>query len=270
MPDEAYAEHLDPGEGFRFAVGSEAGPHSTVHRIWTSKNSSDVYLTSVPVSGHQKVSLHESGEWKHSFLSEVAMKYVERNAERHIEQWTRPDPVVPGWVRAYSITIPRTELRYTTQDLSNVRWVPDPGHGYWVRVEVVLMDESGAGFEVAWDDAFMLGKLNLNNGGGVVIVGQRFRPEKGVAQKLAAYRDMFIADEAFEMMKDADFPVVALYGQQKDGARTLTELAMSPPPPEVRVICTSRPVHPPAHIDTRWRNPDLYIGGRMGEGAPSK
>ncbi|MCE0764769.1 hypothetical protein LWC35_17910 [Pseudonocardia kujensis] len=265
MEADASAGEVDPGGGFRFAIGSASGPHSTVYRIWSSKNSSDFYLTAVPLGRTQKISLHESGQWSHSFLSEVAMQYVQRNADRHLERWERPNPAIPGFTRVYSITVPRTELRLTTQDLSDVRWSPDPGHGYWVRVEVILMDSAGAGTEAAWDDAYILGKLRLHNGERVVVVSQRFKPAPEMAQRLGAYRDMFLANESVNDMASAEFPVVGLHGHQDDGARTLIELAMSELPSAIRIICTGRPQASPAQMDVRFRNPAIYASGPISE-----
>lgn len=259
---------VDPGSGFRFAVGSETGAHSTIYRVWSAKNASDLYLTAIPLGKTQKISLHESGNWRHSFLSEVAMGYVQRNADRHIEQWRRPTPTIPGFTRAYSITIPRTELRFTTQDLTDIRWAADPGHGYWVRIEVILMDPSGAGTTVTWDEAQILGRLQLENNHRALVLAQRFRPDKAAAQRIGAYRDLFLAGEMAEEMTRTEFPVVGLHGHQDDGARTLTELAMSTPPREVRVICTGRPQQPPARVEMRWRNPHLRVSGAIDQ-APS-
>jgi hypothetical protein len=107
---------LPPGAGLRFGVGSASGLRSSTYRVWTAKHSADVYITALPMAGTQKVSLHQTGEWQHSFLSEVAMKYVRKNSERHLEKWIRPKPIAEGWTRGYYVIIPRTELRYYGSD----------------------------------------------------------------------------------------------------------------------------------------------------------
>jgi len=57
---------VGPGGTVRFAVGSRAGPRSSAWRIWSAKNSADVYLAARAVAGVQKISLHESRSWSYS------------------------------------------------------------------------------------------------------------------------------------------------------------------------------------------------------------
>jgi hypothetical protein len=240
---------LPPGQGFRFAVGSTDGPKSTVHRIWTAKNSSDIYLAGVPTAGTMKISLHESGHWQHSFLSNVAMEYVSTNVERHVDKWQRPNCFMPGWTRCYCITVPRTELRHIDIDGANVRWAEDPGHGYWVNLEVVLRDP-GVTSALTWDEGILLGNLMLKNNGSVTVFARRYKPTPVDASKLARYRDFFLGNEEIRsQFEDMDTPVVGLFGYGEDGVRGVTELSMSEPPSEVRVICTGMDFLEPLDIN---------------------
>jgi len=240
---------LAPGEGFRFAVGSVDGPKSTIYRIWTQKNKPDLFLAGIPTAGVMKVSFHESGQWQHSFLSQVAMEYVSTNAERHVDKWQRPAPLTPGWTQCYCITVPRTELRYTNVDVADVRWAGDPGHGYWITLHIVLRDPEITS-TLAWDDGLLLGNLLLANGGSATVLAQRFRPKQELAQKIAKYRDFLLGSEEIQsQMRGMDAPVVGLYGASEAGVRGVTELSMGIPPPEVRVICTGMDFLDPLHIE---------------------
>lgn len=247
---------LDPGSGFRFAVGSAQGLKSTVYRIWTAKNHSDVYITALPTSGTLKVSLHESGEWQHSFLSQVAMKYVSTNAERHIEKWSPPKPFGGGWARGYYITIPRTELRYVNEDVTDIRWAEDPGYGYWVNIEVVLA-RADVDTVLTWESGILLGTLRLQNGGGVTVVAKRYKPQAEAARRLGAYRDLFYQQGTVVDLTTINVPVLGLFGYEPDGTRGVTEVSLTLPPAEVRVICTGEPLRLPGAPIIRWWNPDV-------------
>lgn len=252
---------LPPGAGFRFGVGSASGLRSSVYRIWTAKRSADVYIAAVPMAGTQKVSLHQTGNWQHSFLSQVAMKYVHRNSERHLEKWVRPKPITDGWTRGYCVTIPRTELRYYGSDgVGDVRWADDPGPGHWVSIEIMLA-EANINSTLILDDAILLGSLALSSGGGVTLVARRYKPEPDAAQKLGAYREICLRDrELSDFQKAVQGPVVGLHGHQRDGTRGVTEVAMTLPPPSVRVICTGMPMPTPSRIVSKWRDGDLGGG----------
>ena len=52
----------------RFAVGKPQGPRGNVWRLWTRKN--DVYISAWALTSVQKISLHESGVWRHAFTAE--------------------------------------------------------------------------------------------------------------------------------------------------------------------------------------------------------
>lgn len=247
---------LDPGSGFRFAVGSARGLKSTVYRIWTAKNASDVYITALPTSGTLKVSLHESGEWQHSFLSQVAMNYVSTNAERHIEKWPPPKPLGGGWIRGYYITIPRTELRYGNEDVTGVRWAEDPGYGYWVNIEVVLAD-AGVDTVLTWESGILLGSLRLRNGGGATVFARRYKPDAEAARRLGAYRDLVYRQGTVADLAMMNTPVLSLFGYEPDGTRGVTEVSLGLPPAAVRIICTGEPLTLPGAPMIRWRNRDV-------------
>jgi hypothetical protein len=56
-----------PGGEIRVVVG-EPGKQSGAWKIWAGPNKSDVYLGLRAVLGHQKWSLHESGDWRYQWV----------------------------------------------------------------------------------------------------------------------------------------------------------------------------------------------------------
>lgn len=240
-----------PGEGFKFAVGQPGGFKSTIHKIFSSRNSSDVYLVTIPTSGVMKVSFHESGVCQHSYLSDVAMQYVERNSERHVDRWSMPTPFAGGWRRAYNVTLPRSELReyeLPESESVSIRWIEDPGRGYWVNIHIVIRDPEPQVY-LTVDDAVRVGELRLNNGGVVVVFANRFKPTAEQAKAVARYRDMFLANEETRLrISGTENPVAGLYGYDDDGVRGVTEISMTAPPVGFTEICAGQyePLETPA------------------------
>lgn len=121
------------------------------------------------------------------------MQFFDKNADRHIERWRRPGSFAPGWTRAFYITIPRTELRRSGSDDSSLRWAEDPGPGYWVNLEVALVDP-GIDTTLSLDDGLYLGTLSLRNGGHIIVFARRYKPEVQSARMVAQYRNKFVAN----------------------------------------------------------------------------
>jgi hypothetical protein len=171
------------------------------------------------------------------------MEYFERNSERHLDRWMMPDPFTDGWRRAYYITIPRGELReyeLSAPDCDEIRWIEDPGRGYWLNIHIVFRDPDSL-FYLTVDGAVRVGELRLNNGGTVAVFANRFKPTVDQVKLLARHRDMFLASEEFRArIGEADNPVAGLYGYDADGVRGVTELSMTVPPVGFSEICAGR------------------------------
>ncbi|WP_410662118.1 hypothetical protein [Amycolatopsis sp. lyj-84] len=230
---------MPPGGGFRFAVGVPDGPKSTEYKVFSAKNSSDLYLVIIPTAETMKISFHESGDWQHSFLSQVAMQYVDRNADRHVDRWTRHEPFSPGWRRAYVITIPRSELRRTdSHERDNVRWISDPGAGYWINIHILFRD-AGSDTALQLRGAALVGELSLVDGRRAVVLANAFKPQPDHARNIARDRDMILRNaEMRSQIADANHPVVGLHGHDHSGVRGTTELSLTPPPVGFTEICT--------------------------------
>jgi hypothetical protein len=171
------AREVGPGGIVRFAVGSRAGPRSSAWRIWSAKNSTDVYLAARAIAGVQKISLHESGSWSYSYLSEEkAAPFIAPGASRHVDIWQRPPEFGGGWRRGFAVIVPWTELRVWPEvEEGAIEFAPHPGHGHWAIIEIVF-GAAGTTASLVFDEMYALGSLELVDGGEVKVIARRHRP----------------------------------------------------------------------------------------------
>lgn len=95
---------------FRFAVGSEDGPRSTIWKCWVS--GAEAYISGRLFGGEAKVSLHSSGECQWSCTDTwVLNDPTRRNADRHIAKWRLAYPTDCNAVLAFRVAVPVSELR---------------------------------------------------------------------------------------------------------------------------------------------------------------
>jgi len=136
---EAMARKIN---GVRFAVGAPDGPRGAVWRLWIKQ--SGVYLGVRNVTGEIKVSLHTSGKWRLAFTEQhqnSAHSLIPPDVDRAHEKWERPAEFAPGWVRAFLISVPASELGTpaTPQPKPNeIIWVAPPPEGYATHFTVLL------------------------------------------------------------------------------------------------------------------------------------
>jgi hypothetical protein len=114
----------------RFAVGDPDGPQSPVWRLWTSRNTSDVFLAARTIADQAKVTFHESGRWRKAFTEKYAggpNPYVKPGEDRATAKWWRPPEVAPGITRGFFIMVPTSELtspKVTFASKPDTVWVP--------------------------------------------------------------------------------------------------------------------------------------------------
>jgi hypothetical protein len=243
------AREVGPGGTVRFAVGSRVGLRSSAWRIWSAKNSTDVYLAARAIAGVQKISLHESGSWSYSFISEQkAAPFIAPGASRHVDIWQSPPEFGRGWRRGFAVIVPWTELRVWPEvEEGAIEFAPHPGHGHWVTVEIVL-GAAGTTTALVFDEMYALGSLELVDGSEVKVIARRHRPTSEEASQLAMQRGQVIrmlveSPKATARLKDRKgISRAAVYGELEDGTRAWMELGLIPPPPGQAVICTGSPV----------------------------
>jgi hypothetical protein len=133
----------------RFAVGDPAGARSAVWRLWTSRTKSDVYVSAWALTSVLKVSLHESGDWRHAFTDIRGMAHVAPGQDRAMARWERPPEFAQGVTRAFEIIIPASEVTkppYLERDKDfrpeyadkEIVWVPPAPEGYATHFTVLF------------------------------------------------------------------------------------------------------------------------------------
>jgi hypothetical protein len=134
------AREVGPGGTVRFAVGTRAGLRSSAWRIWSKKNTMDVYLAARALAGVQKISLHESGSWSYSYVSEEkAAPFIAPGTSRHVDIWQSPPEFGEGWRRGFAVIVPWTELRVWPEvEEGAIEFAPHPEHGHWAIIETAL------------------------------------------------------------------------------------------------------------------------------------
>jgi hypothetical protein len=131
-----------PGEVRWRAHSPDQKRFSASWRLWTVKNSRDVYVAQRQLGNQLKVSFHESGKFQTSFLSnEISMEWqgVVPGKTRHLDQWQEPAEFAPGWTRLFEVVHPFTELRaFTESSLAGKQHVTLPvGPGYALHVYIL-------------------------------------------------------------------------------------------------------------------------------------
>jgi hypothetical protein len=131
-----------PGGTIRFAIG-EPDCHSGVWRIFAPANKSDVYIGIRTILGSQKWSLHESGDWRHQWVTEERAEEFTGNADRIIDRWQQPPEVgTTGWTRGFAIRVRHQDLVSVRDDEPGIPvdtlWLPSPGEGRAGLVQVVI------------------------------------------------------------------------------------------------------------------------------------
>ncbi|MGN9913594.1 hypothetical protein ACTMTJ_39285 [Phytohabitans sp. LJ34] len=242
IPTVSAARDVGPGGTIRFAIGTLTGLRSSTWRIWTPKHTTDVYLAPRGIAGVQKISLHASGNWSYSFVSDTkAAPFVPEGASRHIDLWEQAPPFDAGWRRGYSIIVPWTDLRrWPEVERGDVVFAPHPGDGYWVYVEIVFV-AAGTQTRLVLDEMYALGNMRLVDGGEVKIIARRVRPSWEEAGRLAAAREQALQDAWAKVgptLYSASMPRITIHGNQSDGTRFSADLAVRPLPPGQMVICT--------------------------------
>ncbi|MFB7273543.1 hypothetical protein [Streptomyces sp. NPDC056244] len=167
------SESSKVGGQVRFqAVGSD-NRSSASWTVFANSTASDVYIAARPIAGKIKVSLHESGSWRHAFISDAAAApFLPPGADRAFDKFAPPgEPMAPGWLRAYTVVLPESELQPYPTEQKKITSLEVAGSGSAVAVMILLGSRSAA--PVRWDPSLNeVAQLKLADGGKVLLLAQ--------------------------------------------------------------------------------------------------
>jgi hypothetical protein len=111
-------------------------------RIWTAKNSHDVYVAQRGLVRQVKISLHADGNFHAGFVSNDISKAWQGEipgGSRHLDKWRRPPEFAHGWTHLCEVIHPEAELRpHEEPGLEGKRLVAFPvGEGYALHVYIL-------------------------------------------------------------------------------------------------------------------------------------
>lgn len=102
-----------------FGAGSPDGPHGNIYKLWGidgevhPQGSSDFYLAYRSSGDFLRTSFHKSGKWR-TAVTEAAVKAgkiaLPPGADRKVSGWDRPVMHERGFVGAYKVAVPSSEL----------------------------------------------------------------------------------------------------------------------------------------------------------------
>lgn len=217
-----------PGGTLRVRVERASdGACSSTWRVWGSRNHNDVYVGARTIVNTMKASLHESGQWQHSFISDEKAAPWRGDQGRHMDRWSAPDPVAPGLYRAYGIIVPDCDLAPRpdgTTESGSVVVLPSPGPGRAVEIVVALF-EQGSTTSLVFDECIVAGGIKLPNGGGVGVIGRTFVWDESVIAD-ARQAVMSAAAQHRDRIEAAGSPRLGLFGFMEDGTRVVYDLAV--------------------------------------------
>jgi hypothetical protein len=214
-----------PGGRVRIAVG-EPGRRSGVWNVWANRGKSDVYVAARSVAGVQKFSLHETGDWRHQWVTQEQAKRFTGKHDRMLDRWPRPPESAGGWTRALAIWVPQPDVRDISEDDQSpegVTWLPEPLPGFAIGIHVVVA-KTDRGL-VPVKGAFPVEAFTLANGEVVLVLVSRAELTDERRQWLEEQRARAQAVYSHIDLTGVKAPRMTLFGYDDNDNRILWDLA---------------------------------------------
>lgn len=217
-----------PKRPIKFAVGSP-GNRSGLRRVWSLRDKDDVYVMPLSIEGFTKISLHESGDWRHQVLYERMthpnLHFVQMPdpTSRVLEQWSQPSPTAEGWTDALAILVPSEDVIPVPDDHHKPKdvqhWASKAPQGQISEFRISLVSESAPALMTGWEDwrtnpLTIVGAYRTSNGLTVLVTHHRTKMTSSQRQVIERLRA--------EMSQNlpADFDTSARSGPRMIGSAT--------------------------------------------------
>src|SRR4249920_1974312 len=129
----------------RFGVSNGAGLRGSTWKLWTATGGgqSSVYLACRGLGGEMKSSLHESGQWRLAYSSEMfesrVKGFLPQFQNRVVTTWKRPAEIAPGITLAYRIVTPSSGVTSKVEPSDrDVIWIPNASAHEATEVDIFL------------------------------------------------------------------------------------------------------------------------------------
>lgn len=221
----------NPKRPIYVAVG-EPGHRSGVWRIWAnppSTGKSDVYVTARSIAGVQKFSLHESGDFRHQWVTGDAASRFTSSPDKRIYAWQR-GPEHDGWItKGLTVFFPAGERDRITDDGSHPEstiWLPEGEPGsVWVLHIVFARPDQG---EAAMPGIIPLDGFTLPNGSALMVFGQH-RPITDIETEHLTTARAAIPWDQFPDLGAVQALRLTLHSEADTGERSVWEVAARRP-----------------------------------------
>jgi hypothetical protein len=222
-----------PGGTARVCVGDRDGAHASVWRIWATRNHSDVYIAVRDIAGIQKWSLHESGDWRHQWVTPKYALHLTNSDNRIIDQWPQPTEFEDiGWTKAFSIRARLLDLvdyGDGSELPDDVIWLPPPPGGHATVIHIVIARPDRLAAEV--QGVFPFHAFRLANGKAVLltvsvqpVIAEAEAEIQSMLQKISQHA------EAAQKIARASAPrITASVVDEENGDRGVWDIAIPNP-----------------------------------------
>jgi hypothetical protein len=213
------------GGTIRVAAG-RPGRRSGVWRIWANRSKSDVYVAARSIAGIQKFSLHESGDWRHQWVTPQQAEQFTAAPNRVLDRWARPPDGPGGWTKALSIWVLKEDIQEIEDDdqaSEGVAWTPEPPVGFAAGIHVVVAKTDLGSVRV--QGARPLGGFSLAGGEVALVLIGLGEVDEEQHERLNEFRDRALAMVPPEQLASAKAPRVSLFGFDNQGNRFVWDLA---------------------------------------------
>lgn len=216
-------------DAIRFAVGTPDGARSSTWRVWASSDSS-VFVSTRPIAGHLKVSLHSSGRWRIGFTDPAAAARIGAPPrDRAFDKFTPPPDVVPGVRHGVTVVIPWLAVGLAPHhkpEEGKIAWLAPLADGHVHIVDLILTAPN----VVVVDGPEHLASLTLRNGSGVTL---KQTTRAALPEEVTAWTDFQVRmshEARVRATRTADADIMAFaVGDMADGTRCIFDLRIPEP-----------------------------------------